>query len=998
MKIPYIDKRSKNDLIEYIKEVAPYYAPKWRFDSNDLDMGSVLALIFTEMFYETIERINKVPYKNFLTFLNSINSNLYPSVSAKGYITFQIVDGINEGIMVGNGERLSAISEDGKRVFFETIKNLYVTVANIDDIFNVSFLKDSIIHSYERIDNKNLQNQIKLFGSSGENLQKHEFYIQHKNVLHILGQGKINIFIKMNNNVSNEEFLNKLTDPIIAKWEYIYEGESIALNKIKNSNESIEITKDFINENFKVKDNNVEKIGIIKCKINDISYFENLNINKIELSSESENILPDKVYSNDLEQGIEPFFPFGERFSAYNDINICCNEALNKSGANIKLNFQLEFKKVPIEIVAQENEINWKLIIKKSNFNKQKEYDISINEVIWEYWNGIGWAKLQLDSNYSKLFNNTLEFQKRNVIISFKCPNDMEETVVNSNKGLFIRIRVLRVENAYMINGNYISPIIDNIKFSYKYNTTVIPQKVYSTNNTVERVYDFKEIIDENKEIHLLEKIAIINNITYLGFEKKPLGGPIKILFSLSTFLSKDIPILTWEYYSNDGWKILTLIDETENMRKSGIVSFIGEEDLTQKVMFNKNRYWIRIYNLSKHYEDEHINLPVINGIYINTTPILQNDAQDDEFFDIKVYEKNKVCKLLSNNVNHIEVWINEYGKISEDEMNNMDSQNIDVIKNVTGEIETIWVKWEGVNDFIISSNNDRHYIVDKNNGLIYFGDGTNGKIPTYQEERSIKVKYSIGGGEHGNLDKNQITNMTRNLGYINTIFNPMAISGGCNMETISEAIERSPNILKHRGRAVTLSDYENIAKEASRNIAKVKCFSGINTEGEKEFGNITLVILQKGNLGDSLYFNGLKYEVMKYFKKRNINMLNKKEKFNVIAPQFVNISVKIDLYTQDLDYVFLVKQEIENRICEFINPMTGNFNKKGWEIGQLPEINQILNCLKDIKKIKKINNIIISASVNDKGIERDIDINNSKKKIYCLPINGKHKINVFVN
>lgn len=998
MKIPYIDKRSKQDLIEYIKEIAPYYAPEWRFDSNDLDMGSVLALIFTEMFYETIERLNKVPYRNFITFLNSINSNLYPSIPAKGYITFQMVDGIDEGIMVGKGEKLSAISEEGKRIFFETVNNIYVTAANIDDIFNVSFFKDSIIHSYERIENKNLLNEIKLFKSEGDNLQKHEFYIQHKNVLNILGQGKINIFIEMKNMIDNGQLLNKLTDNTIVKWQYIYSGKSAPLNNVKNSNGSIEIDKDFISENLQIISNNQENIGIIKCEINNISHFENLNINKIGLTSEAENILPDKVYSDDLEQGLKPFFAFGERFSVYNCINICCNEAFSKKGSNIQLSFELEFKKVPIEIAAQENEIDWKLIMKKSNFKKTKEYEISINEVIWEYWNGMGWAKLQLDKDCSKIFNHNFELQKRNIVIEFKCPEDMNEIMVNSNMGLFIRVRILRVENAYMINGNYISPVIDKIKLSYKYNTAVIPEKIYSINNTKERTYTIREITDENEEICLLEKIDITNNVTYLGFEKKPLGGPIRILFSLSTFLSKEMPILTWEYYSNDGWKILTLIDETENMRKSGIVSFIGEEDLAPKVMFNKERYWIRIYNLSKHYENENVELPILDNIYINTTPIVQNDTQDDEFFNIEPYEKNKVCKLLNNNVNHIEVWINENGKISEDELKNMDSEKVEIMESLTGETETIWIKWTEVNDFIISNNNDRHYIVDKNNGLIYFGDGVNGRIPTYQKEQSIKIKYSVGGGEQGNLPKSQVANIIRNLGYINTVFNPMAVSGGCNMETIGEAIERSPNILKHRGRAVTLSDYENIAKEASRNIEKVKCFSGINPEGNKEFGNITLVILQKGNLGDTLYFNGLKYEVMNYFKKRNINALNKKEKFNIIEPEFVNISVKMDVCTHNLDYVFLVKQEVENRINQFINPMTGNFNGEGWEIGQLPEVNQILNCLKDIKKIKKVNNIIISASIKDKGIEKDIDINSFKKKIYCLPISGKHKINVSVS
>lgn len=94
MKVPRIDERNKEEIINYIKSIAPYYAPEWRVNLEDMDMGTVLALIFSEMFSGTIERLNKVPYKNFITFLNSINARLYPSVPAKGYITLNLVDGM----------------------------------------------------------------------------------------------------------------------------------------------------------------------------------------------------------------------------------------------------------------------------------------------------------------------------------------------------------------------------------------------------------------------------------------------------------------------------------------------------------------------------------------------------------------------------------------------------------------------------------------------------------------------------------------------------------------------------------------------------------------------------------------------------------------------------------------------------------------------------------------------------------------------------------------
>lgn len=993
MKIPSIDKRTKEDLIKYIKDVAPYYAPQWRFDTEDLDMGSILALIFTDMFHGTIERLNKVPYKNLLTFLNTIDAKLHPSISAKGYITLKLVGGIEEGVMVKKGEKLSASKDGTETVTFETLKDIYVTPADIDYAYNTSFEKDTIINSYE----KN-EKEIILFSSEGKNLQSHEFYIKHTELLRIFGEGNIKIYIEMNDKESELDTLKLLSDLNVVKWSYLINNKYINLNNVIKGSNYIEISKDFTYEESDVLEENKNNIGIIKCEIKNIHEFEELNLNKIMLTAEAENIIPDRIFSNDLEQGSKEFFPFSERFSAYDELNIGCNEAFFKKGADIKLTFELEFIKIPIEIVTVENEIEWKLIMKKSNFKKEKEYEISVNEVVWEYWNGKGWARLYLDKDYSKLFDKTIDLQRNEISINFRCPSDIEQTVVNSYDGYFIRIRVLRVNNAYMNKGWYIAPLMDNVKISYKYNFFVLPEEIGTMNNMVSKRYT-KELINNTENLSIIKRLKVRNNVTYFAFAKKPQGSPIKILFSLSAVLPQEIPVIVWEYYSYEGWKILTVVDETENMRKSGIVSFLGQDDFNKMTLFNKDMYWIRIYNPSGYYENNRKTLPIINGIYVNSTPIIQNDTQKEELFYIETYEKNKICKLTRDNINNIDVWINEYRKISEAERAALNNEDIEIVNNSSGEIKEIWVRWEEVNDFIISNNIDRHYTVNRNEGIIYFGDDVNGKIPPAQNGQSIKIYYSVGGGEAGNLRPREIQNMTRSLGYINKTFNPLATAGGSDKEIISESLERSPNILQHRERAVTATDYENLAMEASRNITKAKCFSGLNINGDKESGTVTLVILQKGNFENDLYFSGLKEEVESYLRKRNVNMLNKRRKFNIISPYFIEICVKVDVETSNLDYVFSVKQKIEDAIKKFIDPIHGNFSGQGWEIGQLPERTQILNCLKNIKNIKKINSIILVSSINHEGIQQDIDIDieGVGKKKYSIPLNGKHQINVSV-
>ena len=73
---------------------------------------------------------------------------------------------------------------------------------------------------------------------------------------------------------------------------------------------------------------------------------------------------------------------------------------------------------------------------------------------------------------------------------------------------------------------------------------------------------------------------------------------------------------------------------------------------------------------------------------------------------------------------------------------------------------------------------------------------------------------------------------------------NPEAATGGCDTETVEKATKRGPKMIKHRNRAVTLKDYENIALEASRSIAKAKCRPTTDDRVEFQTGWVSVLIV----------------------------------------------------------------------------------------------------------------------------------------------------------
>ena len=119
-----LDPRTKNDIIEYIANTAPYYVPEWRFDINHPDAGAAVALVFASMFDGTIQRFNQIPEKYYIAFLNQLNITPLPPKPAVGYATL-VTNEDEAGAYIPPGFQLYADSADqSKRIVYETAHDI----------------------------------------------------------------------------------------------------------------------------------------------------------------------------------------------------------------------------------------------------------------------------------------------------------------------------------------------------------------------------------------------------------------------------------------------------------------------------------------------------------------------------------------------------------------------------------------------------------------------------------------------------------------------------------------------------------------------------------------------------------------------------------------------------------------------------------------------------------------------------------------------------------
>jgi len=89
---PKLDDRTFNDIVEEAISMIPRYAPEWT-NHNPSDPGITLIELAAWMTDQLIYRLNQVPDKNYVAFLNLLGIKLRAPRAARALTRFTLVEG-----------------------------------------------------------------------------------------------------------------------------------------------------------------------------------------------------------------------------------------------------------------------------------------------------------------------------------------------------------------------------------------------------------------------------------------------------------------------------------------------------------------------------------------------------------------------------------------------------------------------------------------------------------------------------------------------------------------------------------------------------------------------------------------------------------------------------------------------------------------------------------------------------------------------------------------
>lgn len=983
-----VDDRDRDYIVRQMLERSKSYTPEWIMDCKRPDIGAVLALAYADMLVGTLKKVNGTPLKNKIAFFNMVDASLLPAAPSEGYVSFTLSADDVGSTPIEKGAVMSSYTGEGDTMHFETCDDILVSPAKIVRIFCADDSED-FIGEYENF----AEEKTALFTLPPVNLQSHIMRISHPFAFDVRSEGSIALrFFRTSGTLAGNDSLTALAASSAADIEY-YAGEDngfVHFSDVRVSGGDLLLVKD-----AKLPPVTADEEGFsIRVTVKDVSCFENFSFSHIEALPSGFSIVPEVVTDGNVEYDINEFYPFGERFRLFDEVYFGCGEVLGKRGAEITMSFDMSVVEVPIENQLDEDGINWKWIANKKDFKEAKSYRIAITGVIWEYFNGSGWSRLFRDDKYADLFNMIQGVTSSFKSITFTCPEDMSEVFVGAHSGCYIRARVLKAENLYKTKGWYMTPKVRNISFEYHYgNSGRRVNDIVTYNNIEERRYDPISVSDYEGFVPF-RCAGASERTVYLGFDLPPDNGPTRILWDVEEDPLSLHPKLQWKYLTANGWLPMNIADETESFTKVGLTVFLDNHGFKKTKLFGEEHYWVAVTDIKNAYKTKRYGTPIINRIVFNAVRAVNVDSHREEYFAMNIYTENAEFSLASASVLDLDLYVNEFSSITEAEV--MALEKDDRIIRVTGNggMDTeIWVKWKEVNSFAIEDNSSRCYTVDRSGGKFMFGNGRKGRIPPVSDINNIRVLYTTGGGERTNIDAGNITGLERSYGFVSRVDNPKRFYGGCDAETVEEAMRRSAVMLRTQGKAVTARDLESITFNASRNIRKLRCVSGRNASGVRERGAVTLVVLKK----EHSEFSRIRTDIKDYLRGRLPGNIVSDDSLYVTEPTFVKINVGAEIKTNQLNGIFELKKSIERCLADYFASFAGSDGDNVWRLGMVPNEQQIRSALLRLKNVVYIRKLYIAMFVSGAGGLKEIDSDTIGNYSYILPENGEHDITVTV-
>lgn len=965
MNRPLLDPRTPDSIREQIRALAGSYTPEWRYEGTEDDPGAALAELFAEMYGQSVDRLNALPEKLYIEFLNMIGYREPGPMSASGTVCFTPQPNIEEPFTVSAGTQLFTPDEEGENIVYETERTIQVSPAQVEDIYYVDGEADSI----RRLDLS--QRPRRFFELSGEELQRHRFLLAENDVLRLRTPARIRAVFRRGGGYQAESAA-ALADENL-RWTFRHGEEDIPFDEVRAENGALVLEK----RNGIALEADEEGRICIGCSGRPGG---ELTVDAMEIASEPLSpCAPDSVFDGDV-----PILPeeggycFGRRPSVYSMFYISCGDALTKKGADALLHLDLAF--IVDEPEAQRVRYDFtQPIIDKQSAVEQKPDDVAVSKVVWEYFNGIGWKNLPVSGDRNPFSGG----RDGALDVRFTVPEDIEEAEVNAEIGFFIRARVVEMSNPESVYQRWIVPFLKGASFRWQYGSMRKPVWCFSENNGQQNVLE-----EAHRVTHLafpaLTPMPEERSAMYFRFGASPHAMPLSLRFQVEGRARLRGQLL-WEYWNGKRFEPIRAVDQTDRLLHSGEMFLFLPDRVPETELIGLTGYWLR---LSRSAAEEGV-MPSVASVTVNAVSVSQRQRERDQLFDTEIYEAGKQVRLLNLPVQDCRVWVDELGGISDAERERLKKETPDRLREEWEDhsLRRCWVLWTRVEDLALAGPEERAFTLDPFQGVVAFGDGRQGRVPP-AGDHNIRVEYSSGGGQRGNVPAGAVRSLLTALPQVSDVRNLTAMSGGTGRLSLEEIEERGSRFLHNRGRAAGRRDYEELVREKFPQVNHVRCFSGRNERGEGAPGHVTVVIAGYGRNGEGT--EALCAQVYRYLAENSSCCLVAEDRLHVCPATVLTVNTSVTVKTERPELAAETQQAIARRLESLIRD---TWKKR--PIGEQLRLSEVWSVVRDTPNVQLIERILVEAAYDREGRQMLAPLEADTDFPYGVAESGMHLVSL---
>ncbi|HKS44913.1 MAG TPA: putative baseplate assembly protein [Amycolatopsis sp.] len=278
------------------------------------------------------------------------------------------------------------------------------------------------------------------------------------------------------------------------------------------------------------------------------------------------------------------------------------------------------------------------------------------------------------------------------------------------------------------------------------------------------------------------------------------------------------------------------------------------------------------------------------------------------------------------------------------------------------------WEEWREVMSFAQSGPADRHVMIDRTAGEIMFGpairqpDGSlrlYGAVPA--KSAAIRVpEYRTGGGKRGNVSKGMLRVQRDPVPFVSSVTNRRPADGGVDGESVADAARRGPLLLRTLDRAVTAEDYEQLARGAAPEAARVRCIPvdessdavrvlvvpSVPGKGELDFGALRLNPAMRKRIEDCLS------------ERRCIGA-----RVSVEPPYYQGVTVVAQVRAQRRTSHEGLRARAIQALYEYFSPVSGGPDGDGWPFGRPVQAGEVFAVLQRLPGVDLVHEVLLFGS-----------------------------------